>query len=241
MNLHDGSGEEPIPPVSSLTAKAAATDLSTIGATDRSSVETQGSGDVDRGAQLMQLWKAGDDAAFDELVHLYSDHVYALLTRFLGRSHSGREDLVQEVFLRVLGAKERYEPTARFTTWLYSICWRMCINETARSGRRRAASLEALGSDEGGDGGGAQFVDDAAPDPSANLEQGDLVGAVRAAIAALPESQRIAVVLSRYHRLSHAEIASVVDSTEKAVKSLIHRARETLRLHLQPIVEEELS
>jgi RNA polymerase sigma-70 factor (ECF subfamily) len=240
MNLHHDSGEESLPPVTSPTAKAAATDLSANGATDRPSDTGQGSGEVDRGAQLMQLWQAGDDAAFDELVHLYSGHVYALLTRFLGRSHSGREDLVQEVFLRVLGAKERYEPKARFTTWLYSICWRMCINDSARSGRRRTGSLDALGVDADGDGG-AQFIDESALDPSANLEQGDLARAVRAAIAALPDSQRIAIVLSRYHQLSHAEIASVVDSTEKAVKSLIHRARETLRLQLQPIVEEELS
>ena len=85
MNLHNDSGEESPPPVTSPTA---------IGATGRSPEEIQGSGEVDRGAQLMQLWQAGDDAAFDELVRLYSDHVYALLTRFLGRFHSGREDLV---------------------------------------------------------------------------------------------------------------------------------------------------
>ena len=239
MNLHDGSGEEPIHSVPSPTAKAAATDLSAVGAKDRSPESTQGSGEDDRGAELMKLWQAGDDGSFDELVHLYSSHVYALLTRFLGRSHSGREDLVQEVFMRVLGAKERYEPTARFTTWLYSICWRLCINESERSGRRRTASLEAFGADE--EKAGGQFIDESLPDPSDGLERGDLVGAVRSAIAALPESQRIAVVLSRYHQLSHAEIASIVDSTEKAVKSLIHRARETLRTTLQPLVEEELS
>ena len=239
MNLHDGSGEESIPSVTSPTAKAAATDLSTVGAKDRSPESTQGSDEEDRGAQLMQLWQAGDDSAFDELVHTYSSHVYALLTRFLGRSHSGREDLVQEVFIRVLGARERYEPTARFTTWLYSICWRLCINESERSDRRRAASLDALGPNE--DKTGGQFIDETLPDPSEGLERGDLVGAVRSAIAALPESQRIAVVLSRYHHLSHAEIASVVESTEKAVKSLIHRARETLRLTLQPLIDEELS
>ena len=246
MNLHDGSGEEPLPSITPPIAKAAATDLSGVGASDRPSKDATGGGrgseGEDRGAQLMQLWQAGDDAAFDELVHLYSGHVYALLTRFLGRHHSGREDLVQEVFLRVLGSKERYEPTARFSTWLYSICWRMCINETARAGRRRAASLEALGSDAKSerDRGGAQFVDESLPDPSAGLEEGDLVGAVRAAIAQLPESQRIAVVLARYHQLSYAEVAAVVGSTEKAVKSLIHRARETLRVTLQPLIEEEL-
>lgn len=192
----------------------------------------------DHGSVLMLRYQSGDESAFDQLVHQYSGHVFALLTRFLGRAHPGREDLVQEVFLRILGARERYEPTARFSTWLYSICWRICINESERSSRRHTASLEALGGvDE--KGYAIQLVDDTAPAPSDGLERGDLVLAVRSAIAALPETQRIAVVLSRYHQLSHAEIASVIDSTEKAVKSLLHRARETLRATLQPLMEDE--
>ena len=193
----------------------------------------------DRGAALMARWQAGDEGAFDQIVHLYSAHVFSLLTRFLGRTHSGRDALVHGVLLRVLGAKERYEPSARFTTWLYSICWRICINESERSSRRRTSSLEGLGGGERRESSALQLVDEAAPSPGDALERGDLVAAVRAAIADLPDSQRIAMVLSRYHQLTYAEIASVVDSTEKAVKSLIHRARETLRETLLPIVEEE--
>lgn len=207
MNLHNGTGEKPTQPVPASPGPG------------------PGSGG---GAELMLRWQGGEEAAFDQLVHQYSGHVFALLTRFLGRSHPGREDLVQEVFLRVLGARDRYEPTARFSTWLYSICWRICINESERSSRRWTQTLE-----------GSPLLDDSAALPDEALERGDLVHAVRGAIAKLPETQRIALVLSTYHQLSHAEIASVVDSTEKAIKSLLHRARETLRATLHPLREEE--
>lgn len=186
----------------------------------------------------MLRWQAGDEAAFDELVKLHSGQVFALLTRFLGRAHPGREDLVQEVFLRVIRAKDRYEPTARFSTWLYSIVWRMCINETERGARRRAVSFDAMSAEEGK---ALDPVDDAQLAPDGDLEQADLVHAVRGAIASLPETQRIAVVLARYHDLSYAEVADVVGSTEKAIKSLIHRARETLRTRLSPLFESEVA
>lgn len=185
----------------------------------------------------MLRWRDGDDAAFEELVDRYSGQVYALLTRFLGRTHPGREDMVQEVFLRVLRARDRYERTAKFSTWLYSITLRMCINETERSRARSTLSLDVPGED------GASMLnppDPDAPRPEELLERGDTVGAVRAAIAALPEGQRIALVLARYHDMPYAQIAEVVGSTEKAIKSLIHRARETLRGTLAPLVQLEL-
>ncbi|MFT6110404.1 MAG: RNA polymerase sigma-70 factor (ECF subfamily) [Planctomycetota bacterium] len=239
MTFRSGSGEESTQPVSPSSPRAAATAHQVGGGAERSTGDAPESEGGDRGAALMARWQAGDESAFDEIVHFYSAHVFSLLTRFLGRAHSGREDLVQEVFLRVLGARDRYAPTARFTTWLYSICWRICINESERSSRRRTSSLEGLGGGEGHEDTAFQLVDEDAPAPGDALEKGDMVAAVRAAIADLPESQRIAMVLSRYHQLSHAEIASVVDSSEKAVKSLIHRARETLRETLLPLMEEE--
>lgn len=239
MELDDGPGEGSQPPNLSPSTDAAALPEVAGGDRKRPSDDSSGGGGEDRGAALMFRWQTGDDGAFDELVHEYSSHVYALLTRFLGRSHAGREDLVQEVFIRILGAKGRYEPTARFTTWLYSICWRLCVNQAERSALRRTTSLDRMAHSEGGDGPALQLVDDGAPDPVESLERGDLVAAVRDAIADLPESQRIAIVLARYHQLPYGEIATIIDSSEKAVKSLIHRARETLRETLQPLSGEE--
>lgn len=186
----------------------------------------------DRGGALMLRWRdRGDAEAFDELVELYAPRAHALVTRFLGRSCRNAEDLVQEVFVRIVRARDRYEPTARFSTWLYSIVFRLCVNQTQRSRDSYQVSIDA------GDEGPLALVDAAAPDPSAGLERGDAVSAVRHAIAALPENQRIAVVLARYHGLAYAEIAEVVGSSPKAIKSLIHRARETLRDQLRPFME----
>ncbi|MGD2018200.1 MAG: RNA polymerase sigma factor, partial [Planctomycetota bacterium] len=180
----------------------------------------------DHGAELMLAWQAGNEQAFHELVDAYSGHVYALLTRFLGRRHPGREDLVQEVFLRVVKARRRYVATARFSTWLYTIVWRICINETERRAGRPDLSLDAGPAGElGEEGAGLSLPDEVELDPVDGVARADLVREVRAAIAALPDAQRIAVVLARYHELSYAEIAEVVGSSEKAIKSTIHRAR----------------
>lgn len=196
----------------------------------------------DPGARLMLAYQGGDEAAFDELVERYSGQVYALLTRFLG-TRERREDLVQEVFLRVIRARERYRPTARFSTWLYRIVFNLSVNETQRAGAKELRSIEALG--QGRSGGAVEspfeLEDGSVPDPSDGLERDDVVQAVRRAIAALPETQRMALVLAKYHDMPYAEIADVLDSTEKAVKSLIHRARETLRETLAPFLQGELS
>ena len=189
----------------------------------------------DPGAAWMVAWQSGDEGAFDRRVESYSGRVYALLTRFLGR-HAAREDLVQEVFLRVVRARERYEPSARFTTWLYRIVFNLAVNETQRGVFREGASLDApLGLGEP-----RELGDPALPDPSSGLEQDDVVRAVRAAIASLPEQQRMALVLAKYEELPYVEIAAVLGSTEKAIKSLVHRARENLRARLAPFLMEEL-
>lgn len=194
----------------------------------------------DRGVQWMLAYQHGDEGAFDALVQAYSGQVYSLLTRFLGPV-AGREDLVQEVFLRVIRARERYRPTARLSTWLYRIVFNLCVNRTQRLGER-TLSLEAGGPGEAGGGPGplgAQLPDPGAGDPSIPLEREDVVRAVRAAVAGLPEAQRMALILARYEELPYAEIAKVFGSSEKAIKSLVHRARENLRARLRPLLEEE--
>ena len=192
----------------------------------------------DPGVRAMLAYQAGDEAAFDELVRSYSGQVYALLSRFLGPVPA-REDLVQEVFLRVVRARERYKPSARFSTWLYRIAFNLCVNERERLSGRVEVSLEAPG--EGGLDGGppGALADGTAAGPSEELERADAVAAVRAASAALPETQRMALLLAKYEELSHAEIALVMGSSEKAIKSLIHRARENLRGALRAFLQED--
>ncbi len=192
----------------------------------------------DAGAQLMLAYQQGSEEAFDELVRRFSGQVYALLTRFVGPT-SEREDLTQEVFLRVVRARDRYVATARFSTWLYRIVFNLCVSQTERRANR------ARTTDEPDQGQAVTSVREPAEqealDPSLRLERVDVVHAVRAAVAELPEAQRMALILAKYHELPYAEIAQVLDSSEKAIKSLIHRARENLRERLEPFLQKELS
>jgi RNA polymerase sigma-70 factor (ECF subfamily) len=183
----------------------------------------------DPGVQWMLAWQGGDERAFDRLVEAYSERLFALFTRFLGPSPE-REDLVQETFLRVLRARDGYQPTARFSTWLYRIAFNLAVNRTQRS--RPEASLDE------GPVGEAWSRDADAPEPSAGLEREDVVRAVREAIGSLPDTQRMALVLARYEELSFVEIAEVMGSSEKAIKSLVHRARENLRARLAPFLQQ---
>jgi RNA polymerase sigma-70 factor (ECF subfamily) len=194
----------------------------------------------DPGVQWMLAYQAGDEAAFDRLVEGYSGQLYALLTRFLGPV-SEREDLLQEVFLRVIRARERYQPTARFSTWLYRITFNIAVNRTQRN--PGTVSLEApneLG--ELGDLGELGHLGRQAArgdEPDRELERNDVIAAVRRAIDSLPASQRMALVLAKYEELPYAEIAKVMGSSEKAIKSMIHRARENMRARLAPYLQEE--
>lgn len=194
----------------------------------------------DKGVQLMLAWQGGDESAFDRLVEAYSGRVFALLTRFLGASPR-REDLVQEVFMRVIRARERYQPTARFSTWLFRIVFNMATNERARSAPRRHLSLDPADGSEGGEPSIGDFIiDERAEEPLRQLERDDVVSAVRAAIADLPEQQRMALILAKYDELPYTEIAVVLDSSEKAIKSMVHRARENLRVALGPFLRSQV-
>lgn len=192
----------------------------------------------DPGVRWMLAYRAGDEAAFDSLVTEYSPQVYALLTRFLG-PREGREDLVQDVFLRVIRARDRYQPTARFSTWLYRIVFNLSINET-----QRASSRELSGNDRDSEFSTEMLLelgDDRAQEPAEELATLDVVAAVRGAIARLPETQRMALILAKYEEMPYVDIAVVIGTSEKAVKSLVHRARENLRDWLAPYLQGELS
>ena len=163
----------------------------------------------------------------------------SLFTRFLG-ARQNREDLVQEVFLRVLRARIRYQPTARFSTFLFRIAFNIAVNETQRGGAKERVGIE-LGHDDEHGSGLALVADTHDTAPSDALEQQDVVTAVRAAIARLPENQRMALILAKYDDVPYAEIAVVLGTSEKAVKSLVHRAREALREMLEPFLQGELA
>lgn len=173
---------------------------------------------------LMQRVRGGDEMAFRELVEATEDRVYGTIVKMLG-GPEGAEDLAQKVYLRIWQARERYEPTAKFGTWMFSITRRLVLNE--RRGRaRRGAIFRETSAEEPGEraAGGVS--------PRAAASAGELAEAIETALAGLPEEQRTALVLRRYDEMPYDEIAAVLGTTIPAVKSLLFRARETLRTKL---------
>jgi RNA polymerase sigma-70 factor (ECF subfamily) len=195
----------------------------------------------DPDAALMIAVRAGDERAFATLVRRWQDRVVGLANRYL-RSAADAEDLAQEVFLRVHRAKESYEPSAKFSTWIFRITVNASLNQIRARKARRAVSGEMVsgggrngdGGNDGSDGGAYEAPDDAAPDPAESAEKDELARVVRRVVDSLPERQRTAILLNKYEGLSYEECAAAMDLTVMALKSLLTRARTTLKTKLEP-------
>jgi RNA polymerase sigma-70 factor, ECF subfamily len=185
--------------------------------------------------QLMLDVKAGDEQSFELLLRKYRTPLVNFLFRMV-RDTAVAEDLAQEVFLRVYRAREEYAPSAKFTTWMFRIATNLALN-SVRDNRHRKLDISMDQTVEmGEDEQRAMEV----PDRSPSVEQ-ELVARCRAelimkAIQALPEKQRAAVLLHKYQELDYGEIARVLECSESALKSLLFRAYETLRVELAPLV-----
>ena len=177
--------------------------------------------------RLMALAASGDMRAFERLVEKHQTLVAGTVARMLG-NNSDVEDIAQQVFVRVWKSAKRYEPRAKFTTWLLKITRNLVFNELRR--RKRHAVTPLQGEAEGEE---LQIEDRRAQAPDASLLEGELQRSIESAIAELPESQRMAVVLRRYQELSYDEIAEVLGQSVPAVKSLLFRARTELRQRLR--------
>ena len=191
---------------------------------------------ADPDAALMQAFQRGDESAFETLVDRHRERVFRLACRYLGDVNAA-EDLAQETFLRVYRSKLSWRPEAKFTTWLYRVTANACLNEL-RARRVRKAVETTAPADRGGEVREDQ-PDLAAVDPAAAAAKGEVAVRVRAAVDALPEDQRMAVLLSKYEGLSYRELADAMDRSVPAVKSLLVRARDNLRKTLEPLLEAE--
>ena len=172
---------------------------------------------------LMERIRTGDHHAFRTLVERHQNAVIGTVAKMLG-SPSEAEDIAQQVFLRIWRHASKYRPDAKFTTYLFTITRNLVFNETRRRSRKKEVSAEEREEN-------LHHSIEASPEhqPDAELLHAELQRAVDAAIAGLPESQRMAVVLRRYEQLSYEEIADVLDLSVSAVKSLLFRARSTLK------------
>ena len=162
-----------------------------------------------------------DETAFRELVEATEDRVYGTIVKMLG-GLEGAEDLAQKVYLRIWQARKRYEPTAKFSTWMFSITRRLVLNERRGRGRRSAVFYDPRPEEKP-----HEIV--SGHSPATDAAAGELARAIDAALEDLPEEQRTALVLRRYEEMPYEEIAAVLNTTVPAVKSLLFRARETLR------------
>jgi RNA polymerase sigma-70 factor (ECF subfamily) len=190
------------------------------------------SANPDPDASLMLRVKRGDTEAFAELVDKYKQPVMNLVFRLL-RDATEAEDLAQGVFVQVYKSAHRYEVSARFSTWLFTIARNLCLNEIRRRSRHPADSLEAA-YPESEDQPARQFEDRKAFSAPDALLRRELEQKIEQALAELPENQRTAVLLCRQEELSYEEIAKVLGCSLSATKSLIHRGRETLKQRLKP-------
>ena len=188
----------------------------------------------DLDAQLMLRFKDGDTEAFDRLFVKHTRGIVNFAYRFV-RNREIAEELA--VFLRVYENAAGYRIQARFTSWLYKIATNVCLNEIRKPQFRVPhQSMHASLSDDGNDEDRKlEFGTAAAPDKI--FEQKDLSRIIG---QALSQIQRIAFILNKYQELSYSEVADVMDSSEKAVKSLIHRAKEALAERLRPFTKELL-
>ena len=176
----------------------------------------------------------GDIDAFESIVR----HYQAPVINFVGRYFSDRarsEDVAQEAFFRVYKARKRYEPTAKFRTWLFTIVSRLCLNEIRNHQRRSrfftTSSSSATDPDSGRDLLG-QVPDEHMETPLETVERQELEETLQDCIDALPHNQRAAILMLRGEETSYQDIADVLEVTVPAVKSLVNRARETIRQSL---------
>jgi RNA polymerase sigma-70 factor, ECF subfamily len=200
--------------------------------TNETSANEEGFGDIDpredddaRLVALMLRARGNDEAAFRELVELTADRVYGTVVKMLG-GIEGAEDLAQKLYLRIWQARGRYEPTAKFSTWMFSIVRRLVLNERRGRARRGAVFYEPAAEEVSREAAGGIS-------PSAEASAGELARAIDAALAELPEEQRMAMILRRHEEMPYEEIAVVLGTTVSAVKSLLFRAREALRVKLK--------
>ena len=186
----------------------------------------------DSGAQdflWMERVKAGDTEAFRALVEAHQHRVIGAVAKMLG-DPSDAEDLAQQVFVRVWRSAPRYEPTAKFTTWLFKITRNLVFNELRRRKRHPVQSLDAVA--EAGDLP-RQYEDAGAKPADTAMLDAEMQTAIQQAIDQLPETQRMAIILRRYDEFSYEEIGEILELSVPAVKSVLFRARTDLRERLK--------
>ena len=187
----------------------------------------------DPDAQLMLRVRDGDEAAFARLVATYQDRLIGVLTNLIG-DRTTAEDVAQEVFLRVYRARQGYEVSAKFSTWIFSIAHNLASNTRRTQGRRKETQLadpEASGPQVAPPP--QQVPEKSALMPSRVMAKAELMAKVQAAMETLNDRQRMALLLHKFEGMNYIDIGAAMDMSPQAVKSLLSRARDQLRIALE--------
>ena len=182
---------------------------------------------------LMAKAARGDEDAFAKIVAKHQHAVLGTVAKMTNQS-SDTEDIAQQVFIRLWKSAERYQPTAKFTTFLFTITRNLVFNATRKKSGKNEYSFDAL------EGKWRQSIEDKSSDsrPDKLIEQTELRQIIDQAISSLPEKQRLAVVLRRYEKMPYEEIAETLGISVPAVKSQLFRARTALRESLGKYLKE---
>ena len=191
---------------------------------------------TDPDVRLMLQVRDGSAAAYEELVAKYQARLIAVLDHMVNRTQA--EDLAQEVFMRIYRARGTYTPTAKFSTWLFTITHNVASNAIRKLSRRKEYNLNSSPS-------GSVLVRpldsmakaDSCLMPARLLDQSERAEIVRLAISQLNERQRMAILLSKFEGMSYIEISETMELSKQAVKSLLSRARGKLKEILAPYFE----
>ena len=186
--------------------------------------------------QLMLRTRDGDDEAFAELVAAYQDRLVGIFFHML-QDKEGAEDLAQEAFLRIYRARKTYKPTAKFSTWLFRIANNLASNSRRSKGRRREVALNLRDSGPLGPRPEEKLIaEKSALMPARQVAKKEMQSMVRKALDSLNDRQKMALSLHKFEGMSYADIGEAMELTPAAVKSLLSRARENLKVKLEKYV-----
>jgi RNA polymerase sigma-70 factor (ECF subfamily) len=185
-------------------------------------------------AAIMLRVAAGDEASFNYLVQRYHRAIIHFLFRMV-RNEAVAEEMAQEVFLRVYRSRESYRAEAKFTTWLYRIATNLAVNHARDTRHERSAQTIYLDAPDEETGSTPDVADDE-PSIEQKLLRDERMAAIRTHVMALPERQRMAVLMHKYQGMDYRQIGDVLKLSESATKSLLFRAYQTLRDKLKEFV-----
>ncbi|WP_348262567.1 sigma-70 family RNA polymerase sigma factor [Telmatobacter sp. DSM 110680] len=185
-------------------------------------------------AAIMLRVAAGDETGFNYLVGKYHRAMISFLFRMV-HNQAVAEELAQEVFLRVYRSRESYRAEAKFTTWLYRIATNLAVNHARDTRHERSASTVYLDAPDEESGTTPDVADDT-PSVEQSILRDERMAAIRAHVMALPERQRMAVLMHKYQGMDYRQIGDVLKLSESATKSLLFRAYQTLRDKLKDFV-----